>query len=461
MTRTAAVLTVATVALTATTSATGWAEATPSVAATSHYTGTLNDGATWVADVPAAWNKTIILYSHGYGPLNAQDSQNTATQQDLLGLGYALVGSSYSGPSWWALKTAADDQFGALNAVEKLTGRPDRTIAWGTSMGGLVSALETQQPRGQINGTLTTCGLVAGGLNLNNYQLDGQYALSQLLAPDQHIQLVDYQTPDQAAAAAAALTAVTAGAQNTAQGRARTALAAALYNEPTWYSGDTPPASTDYAAQEAQQAAELTAFVLTFTMTGRYQIELAAGGNSAFNVGVDYAALLRSSTHRAQVQALYKAAGLNLDRDLADLNHHETIRATPSAVATLARTSMVTGRLGVPELDIHTRYDQLVPVEQENWYAARVARAGDSRLLRQAYTQETGHCNFQPAGTIAALHALERRLDTGHWGEVASPARLNTAAATTGLGAFAPYVDFRPPALVGARSFPGWGRPHR
>ena len=459
--RSAALLTLSTVALTAATSATGWAETTPQVTASSHYTGTLNDGATWVADVPAAWNKTIILYSHGYGPLNAQDSQNTATQQDLLGLGYALVGSSYSGPSWWALKTAADDQFGALDAVEKLTGRPDRTIAWGTSMGGLVSALETQQPRGQIDGTLTTCGLVAGALNLNNYQLDGQYALSQLLAPDQHIQLVDYQTPDQAAAAAATLTAVTAGAQNTAQGRARTALAAALYNEPTWYSGNTPPAASDFAAQEAQQAAELTAFVLNFTMTGRYQIELAAGGNSAFNVGVDYAALLRSSTHRAEVQALYRAAGLDLDLDLADLNHHETIRATPSAVATLARTSMATGRLGVPELDIHTRYDQLVPVEQENWYAARVARAGDSRLLRQAYIQETGHCHFQPAGTIAALHALERRLDTGHWGEVASPARLNAAATKTGLGAFAPYVDFEPPALVGARSFPGWGRPHR
>ena len=40
-------------------------------------------------------------------------------------------------------------------------------------MGGLVSALETQRPRGQIDGTLTTCGLVAGALNLNNYQLDG------------------------------------------------------------------------------------------------------------------------------------------------------------------------------------------------------------------------------------------------------------------------------------------------
>ena len=42
-------------------------------AASTHYTGPLTDGATWVADVPASWNGTIILYSHGFGPLIAQD----------------------------------------------------------------------------------------------------------------------------------------------------------------------------------------------------------------------------------------------------------------------------------------------------------------------------------------------------------------------------------------------------
>ena len=67
---------------------------------------------------------------------------------------------------------------------------------------------------------------------------------------------------------------------------------------------------------------------------------------------------------------------------------------------------MVTGRLAVPELDIHTIYDQLVPVEQENWYHERVTRA----------------------------------------------AALNAAATRTGLGAFDPYVPFRPPPLVNART---------
>ena len=210
--------------------------------ASTHYTGSLADGASWIADVPASWNGTIILFSHGFGPLAAQDAPDPATQADLLNLGYALAGSSYSGSSWWALASATRDQFASLAAVEHTVGRPRRVIAWGESMGGLVSAEESQNAHGRINGTLTTCGLVAGALSLNNYQLDGEYALNQLLDPGQQIQLVRYASAGQASAAAAALAAVTAAAQSTAAGRARIALAAALLNEPTWFTGTAPPA---------------------------------------------------------------------------------------------------------------------------------------------------------------------------------------------------------------------------
>ena len=430
----------------------GPAAAGATSAASTHYTGTLADAATWVADVPASWNGTIILYSHGFGPLTAQDAPDATTQSDLLSLGYALVGSSYSGPSWWALASAVRDQFASLAAVEKLTGRPRRTIAWGESMGGLVSAEETQDARGWIDGTLTTCGLVAGALSLNNYQLDGEYALNELLAPGQQIQLARYATAGQASAAAAALATVAGDAQSSAQGRARVALAAALLNEPTWFSGAAPPAPGDYAAQEQQQDAELSNFVLPFIVSARYQIELAAGGNSSFTKGVDYARELRRSSFLPEVRALYRTAGLNLDADLTTLTRNASITADPGAIATLARTSMVSGRLSVPELDIHTIDDQLVPVEQENWYRQRVTWAGSSPLFRQAFVNTTGHCNFQPAGYVAALRALEHRLDTGRWGDVVQPDALNTAASAAGLGAFAPYIPFNPPALVNARS---------
>jgi hypothetical protein len=424
-------------------------------AASGHHTGQLPDGATWVADVPAAWNGTTILYSHGFGPLAAQNAPDDATRQALLDGGYALVGSSYSGPSWWALASAVDDQFGALAALERLTGPSRRTLAWGTSMGGLVSALEAEDGGHRLDGVLSTCGLVAGGLNLNNYQLDGEYALSHLLAPGQNVKLVRFGSADEASASAAALTKIATDAQATPAGQARIALAAALMDEPTWFSGPTPPAPADYAGQEIQQQQELAQFVLGFVVSGRYQIELAAGGNSAFTAGVDYRALLAGSSHARQVRALYRAAGLDLDADLAALIRDAGIRPDAAAVRTLARTSTVTGRLRVPTLDIHTTDDQLVPVEQEDWYGKRVRHAGGGALLRQAYVGTTGHCAFRPAESIAALHALESRVETGRWGDVTEPRRLNEAADQLGGGGR--YVRFDPPRLTGGLGEPGRG----
>jgi hypothetical protein len=173
----------------------GLLAALPAAAASTHYTGPLPDGATWIADVPSNWNGTLLLYSHGYGPRTAADAPDPNTQADLLSEGYALAGSSYDPTgSWWALGSAVRDQFQTLTAVKAgfLPHAPRQVLAFGTSMGGLISALEDQDSNGRVDGALTTCGLVAGGIQLNNYQLDGEYAISSLLAPGQSIKLVNF-----------------------------------------------------------------------------------------------------------------------------------------------------------------------------------------------------------------------------------------------------------------------------
>ena len=159
--------------------------------------------------MPLERNGTVVLFAHGFGQLEAQDAPDESTRLELLEQGYALVGSSYSGPSLWALEFAVDDQYAAPEAFEELLGvEPERTIAFGRSMGGLLSARQAEDPRGQVDGVLTTSGLVAGALDLDNHQLDGIYTMSHLLAPDQDIPLVRYESPEQAAQAAADLVAV-------------------------------------------------------------------------------------------------------------------------------------------------------------------------------------------------------------------------------------------------------------
>ena len=144
---------------------------------------------------------------------------------------------------------------------------------------------------------------------------------------------------------------------------------------------------------------------LQFIVEGRNQIEAAADGEGSGTVGVDFVRLLRDSSYYPEVKALYHEAGLSLRADLANLHQHANLRPDEAAFRWLARTSVPTGHLQVPELDLHTISDQLVPVQQqEAYYHTLVHRAGDSALLRQAFVQAQGHCN-------SALGRSDRRVE--------------------------------------------------
>ncbi len=435
-------------------------------ASDSHYVGVLPDGGQWEADVPSSWNGTLLLFSHGYGEQTAEDAPDPTTQQYLLDDGYALAGSSYdTAGSLWALDSAVNDQFETLAAVESgvLPTGPKEVIAVGQSMGGLVSALEDQDSDSRIDGALTTCGLVAGGVNLENYQLDGSYAIAQLLDPSQNVQLVGYQTEAQAALAAEELQQAAQSAQQTPAGRARLALASALYNVTTWTATNllsentnpliptqTPPSPTDYDQQELEQYYTQYApgsIVLPFIQTGRWSIEQAAGGQPAWDAGVDFAQVLATSPYDAEVKALYKEAGLDLSADLNTITTDANITAQLPAYDSLTATPVPTGKLQVPELDIHTIADQLIPVQQENYYSQLVSAAGSGSLLRQAYVDQQGHCNFTSAEIIAALHALEHRVNTGSWGSAADPNSLQAAATALYEGGAA-YIPYTPGSLT-------------
>src|ERR1035441_10101724 len=83
--------------------------AAPAAAAVSStsYSGRTSDGGSWVADVPSPWNGTLLLFSHGFGPLQAVDVPSPLAKQPLFDLGYALAGSSFDPTgSPWALGSA-------------------------------------------------------------------------------------------------------------------------------------------------------------------------------------------------------------------------------------------------------------------------------------------------------------------------------------------------------------------
>jgi pimeloyl-ACP methyl ester carboxylesterase len=422
------------------------ARAATATTAASHVEGALADGSTYVIDVPAHWNGTVVLYSHGYtpdgAPNPATNAPSDAVRTALLDAGYAQIGSSYP-ETGWVVERALPAQLATLEVFRDRFGTPRRTIAWGTSMGGMITTGLAERYGQRFAGTLAMCGLEQGAVANFNNTLDPLFALRTLLTPGAGTPLV--ALPDQPAAFASIgpLTAALEAAQATPQGRARIALAAALHNIPAWTDPARPePAAGDYDTAELNQfgVLHLTIYV---GLSWRQEAEEHAGGNMSWNIGVDYARLLARSSIRAEVDALYARAGLSLSADLAALDAAPRISAEPAAVGYMIRNISFSGRLTRPMLTIHTTGDPLVPVQVEHAYADAVDDAHRSVLLRQAFVHRAGHCTFTTGEMLAAFHALDRRISTGHWPDT-GPEELNRVASQLDTSATPAYVHYRP-----------------
>ncbi|MEK8052719.1 prolyl oligopeptidase family serine peptidase [Ideonella sp. DXS22W] len=420
--------------------ATAAAAATP---ATRRLEGTLPSGARWLAEVPEGWRGSLLLFSHGYarGPANpARHVPRDEAAAALLAQGHALLGSSYA-RTGWAIEEAVPDQLAALDAFTQAVGRPKQVIAWGSSMGGLVTVALLEQHGARFAGGVALCASAAGTPGMMATSFDAAYAFKTLVAPGSDLPLrlngAAAPVPAQRLAWQAAIDA----AQATPLGRARSALAAALGQAPAWAVPGSPrPADDDVAARLAQ----LPRGLLEAVSLPRDDQERRAGGNFSGNAGVDYAALLAHSGQAAWVRERYAEAGASLDDDLATLARAPRVAADPPAAAYMARHYQPSGRPGAPLLLMQTVADAMTPAELSADYAHRAhaadaAAAGQGQaasLVASAWLERSGHCTFSTTEYQVALRALQLRIDSGRW--AVAPEVLN--AATRALGQ--PNADF-------------------
>lgn len=417
-------------------------------AAVTTQTGTLPDGATFLIEVPSPWNGTLLLYSHGYvtpgSPNPAQDVGDPGTRAFLLANGFALAGSSYA-HTGWAIQEALPDQIAVLDAFHTLVGTPTRTIAWGHSLGGIITAGLIQRFPERFDGALPMCGVLSGGVATWNQALDAAFGFKTLLAFGSPLQVVNITNPTANLGLAES---ILAAAQATPQGRAKLALVAALGDTPGWFDPASPePAKNDFASQEVNQFLWSANVDFPFVFALRAELEFRAGGNPSWNTGVNYREQLEHSVNRDEVRALYKQAGLNLDADLDALNDAARITANPASVEYLENNIIFNGDLDFPVLTMHTTGDGLVSNQNESAYRDVVDEGGSRRLLRQTFVHRAGHCTFTPAETVTALGNLIQRLDTGRWPDL-DPSTLNAEAA--GLGP----LNVAPPSFIHFESAP-------
>jgi Tannase-like family of unknown function (DUF6351) len=385
-------------------------------------------GAPFRVEVPAAWNGTLLLWSHPpiYRPEQIELASDPLTNQWLLDHGYAVAASNYRPPARFAFTEPMHDQLALLDWIDAHLGRPRHTIAWGPSGGALQSVLLAERHPDRFDGVAPLCGVLGSVGAHMNQTLDFSFAVKTLLAPGSDLELVHIGDP---AATAATATRIIQAALGTPAGRARLALANALADVPGWARALQPPPTT-VVGQIQEQALYDQLVYVGFWTDRRQGLEQEAGGNPSWNTGVDYHRQLVRSSQRRLVKQAYRDAGLDLRADLARLAAGPRISPDARAVGWLARFTP-SGRTPAPVAALHATGDGAAVPEHERWYAEQVHRAGDPPMLRQLFVQRGGHCSFTASEVIVTLQVLLQRIGTGRW-PATSPARLTAAANALG-----------------------------
>jgi pimeloyl-ACP methyl ester carboxylesterase len=389
------------------------------------------DGADYRVEVPERWNGTLVLYSHGYYPVQYEFpptpvslSNAAETEEWLVDHGFAVAASNYESQQGYQVDDAQQHQLALLDWFEAHVGRPDRTISMGQSMGAAIAVLLAERHPDRFDGVMTVCGGY-DTLGTFNAGLDVAFAVRTLLTdPGEQIDLVHPRDP---AASTAALVRAVEAARTTPQGRARLALIASLNNVTGWWSALAPPPATDAERLDNQANWLVGAYVGGFgSPYALADLEAQVGGNPTSNVGVDYRRQLARSSQTRLVEQAYRQAGADLEADLDLLDAAPRIAADPAAVDHMHRTSIARGRTPVPVITMHSTGDGGAVADQERWYAEQVRRHGDPHQLRQLYVDRGQHCSFSAADEVTALQALLSKIETGRWPST-SPHRLNAA----------------------------------
>lgn len=375
--------------------------------------GELENGTAYRMVVPQDWNGTLVLNAD---LMRSDDPVGTWLNDQ----GHAVASRSRDVTDW-AVRAGADDMIELKGLLAEEFGEPSTTVAYGGSLGGLVTRTLVEAHTDELDAVVPMCGGGAGLVGMWNHRLDALFALQVLLAPgDDRLEMVHVSDQGQTDAA---LREIVTEAMTTEEGRARVALAGALGHFTGW-----APRLPERPADLDEQL-DAVASGLSLLQLRRSVLESTAGGNISWNVGVDYDQQFAESDGQDRARHFYAEAGLDLQADLDRLAEAQRIEADVDAVDWARSNGVYTGEIGVPVLSVFTRVDERGALSEIHPYSEVVERAGDGDLLRQVVVEVSGHCGFTAAERIAVLDAALQRVETGQWGDLATPDQLNARAA--------------------------------
>lgn len=320
--------------------------------------GTLN-GAAFRIEIPAQWNKGLVMYCHGYALAGTQPNFDNPRQKTLrevfLAHGFAFAESAYS-VQGWAVKEAVEDTEALRRYFVAKYGKPAETFVTGHSMGGVITLATIEKYPEIYDGALPMCGPLNVSLNGLQERIFDMLATFDFLFPG----------------IAGSLVNLPKGARLD-QVKVKAALEAA------------PAKAQVFAKRYSIASVTELPGVLAFFYEINRELQERAGGNPFDNRNTLY-------------DGFDDDAALNrgVKRYAADAKAREYLRQHNSP----------TGRISDPVLTIHTTYDQLVPGRYVSEYDNFARLAGTQDLFVAKFVVANGHCNFTAPQTAAAFDEL-------------------------------------------------------
>lgn len=423
-------------------------------------TGVLN-GAAYEIVLPEEWNGTLVLYSHGYRsaqpvppnfePVSTQPepapgwaSGKRQVGQALLDQGYALAGSAFAS-NGWAVEdgvTAGEDLIAYF--TEEIA-EPERVLAWGDSLGGLITAVLAQQ-NPNIDGALPMCGALAGANPNLDLGLTVAWMLQSLVWEDLPIgDFASYEEALAAAIAAAQLIFQLAGSTQDGLPDLSDAMSDQSIFGELGALGDTGAPLADLPVLDPPVVDADPDLILAMgeavdapTVTERFD-----GADRDSRVLAVSEGLITAVTFGllARYEIIDRVGG-----DPSRTLELPLLEGTPAVVADsqareqAASLGDTTGALLQPTITLHTAFDSITIAPNVTWFADLVAGQGADDMLLTLFTTppETfpadpgapfgaGHCNFTPESRVAALGLLDAWVQSG---ERPSEAQVESALGT-------------------------------
>jgi hypothetical protein len=409
-------------------------------------TGVLN-GAAYEIVLPQEWNGTLVLYSHGYRsaqpvppnfePVSTQPepapgwaSGNRQVGQALLDQGFAIAGSAFASNGWAVADgvTAGQDLIAYFSTE---IAEPNRVLAWGDSLGGLITAVLAQQSP-QVDGALPMCGALAGANPNLDLGLTVAWMLKNLVWEDLPIgDFASYEEALAAAIAAAQLIFQLAGSTEDGLPDLADAMADQSIFGELGSLGDAGAPQIDLPLLEPPVVDADPDLVLAMgeavdapTVTERFD-----GADRESQVRAVSEGLITAVTFGllARYEIIERVGGdPSSTLDLGLLSAVPGIASDPQARQQAASLGDVTGALLQPTITLHTAFDSITIAPNVTWLADLVAEQGQQDRLLTLFTTppETfpvdpgapfgaGHCNFTPESRLAALGLLDAWAETG------------------------------------------------